>query len=191
MGVIIVMRKFIIFTVLSAIVISMGWWLMFRYFPNQDTAKLTEIQLKSNITSIARKNTKDIFSLCKILTNQQKLKVAKSNYEFFKNMKNTERIIYLRGGDGAFTKNHQPIQIYGIFESWLFIQNKKLPYDVIAISWVYTSGGIDNNNGQITTITKPEFDELYNSNDTNGLTNEQGARILAQKWIEKTGYIKQ
>lgn len=100
------------------------------------------------------------------------------------------KIIFLEGGDSSFNKNLEPIQIYGIFDCFLYLREKDIPFELYGICWVYTSGGVSNSYSQKTLITKTEFDELYNTTDLINLSDEQSAKVLADKWIEQTGFIK-
>ena len=164
------------------------------HLPSQNDTKISELQLKSSVNAIAKKYT-NIYATCEILTSKEKLMLGGKNIEsrkdrdVFDNMSKDERIIYFRGGEGL-EKKTEPIQIYAIFECWLFVQEKTLPYDIIAVAWPYTSGGMDNTNDQMTIITKGEFEEIFNESSVFNLSPEQAAHILADKWIIKTGYVK-
>ena len=155
----------------------------FSYLPSKAESSLSQSQLKNNINNIASKHT-NLYARCEIWD-----KNRFKNNVLTNDMTEKQRIISINGGDGLL-KNYQPVQVYGIFESWLFIFNKNLPYEVISIRWGYTSGGMDNTNVQTTIVTKFEFAELYNSTDISNLSNEQAVNKLADKWMEKTLYFK-
>ena len=57
----------------------------------------------------------------------------------------------------------------------------------------YTIGQVSEITGikqNILRFCENEFDELYNETEVMGLTEEQAAKILADKWIKKTGFVK-
>ena len=168
-----------------------AWWVLFRYIPSMDDVRISEMQLLSNVNAIARNHDKKM-PCFEVLSSKSKLRVVREdNQDFFENMTEDQRILYTTGTRSIF-RNMNPDEVCGIFEIWLFVQNKKTPYEVIAVSWIYTSGGIDNTNSQITTITKPEFEKIYveNTQDIIGLDNAHAAEILMKAWIAETGYVK-
>ncbi len=170
------MKKAVIICI-SFVLIIILWFIYFRYLPNQDNSTISEAQLKSNINSIARKYS-NMFTRC----------IIKEKDEYITN--DNQRAIDIYGAASIFI-NTEPSEIYGIFECWMFLKDKKLPYDVVAICWSYNSGGLDNTLTQYTTITKSEFEDIYNRVNVSGLDREQAARKIADVWMSETGYVKE
>ena len=71
-----------------------------------------------------------------------------------------------------------------------YLKNIKLPYNIVAISCDYISGGLDNHLEMVTAIRLSEFQELYSNTDLKGLNSSDAAKKLADKWIKQTGYVK-
>ncbi len=180
-------RKMVICIIITALAILV-WLVYFRYIPSQENVNISHIQLKSNINRIAKSYT-NIFANCEIWDVNDKLRFTKDNISVIDNMNEDQRIISIGGGDDI-TENSSFKEIYGIFESWLFVKDKKIPYDVIAICWSYTSGGIYTTTDKTTIITKSEFELIYENTDTARLNRKQAAQALANKWIKETGYVK-
>ena len=170
--------KKIIFICVSLIVVIVSWFIYFRHLPNKDNSTISDAQLQSNINAIARKHT-NMFAKCEIDEKYDKY-ISNSN----------QRVIGIGGAQSIYI-NTEPDEIYGIFECWMFLKDKKLPYDVVAIYWNYNKGGLDNTNEQETTITKSEFKDLHNRVDISDLDREKAANTLADAWIAETGYIKE
>ena len=82
-------------------------------------------------------------------------------------------------------------EIYGLFHCFLFLENKTTTVDVAVISWAYNSGGADNDSVQLTNIWAEDFQELYNRVDVDGMSEKKAARVLGDKWMEETGYVKE
>ena len=82
-------------------------------------------------------------------------------------------------------------EVYGLFRCFLFLSDKTTTISVNAISWVYNSGGPDNTSFQVTTLWDEEFQELCSRIDINGMSKKKAARVLGDKWMEETGYVKE
>ena len=82
-------------------------------------------------------------------------------------------------------------EIYGLFHCFLYLRDKTTTVDVSTITWVYNSGGPDNTSSQITTIWEDVFQELCSRIDVDGMSEKKAARVLGDKWMEETGYVKE
>lgn len=157
---------------------------------------LTEEQIKKNVSIIGEKYTNKNVN-CSISSNLNHLISTQEVIDYGsvlippQELEGNRKIIFLEGDNSSFKKNLKPIQIYGIFDCFLYLKEKSIPFELYGICWVYTSGGISNSYSQKTLIRKTEFDELYNTTNFVGLTDEQVVKVLADKWIEQTEYIKQ
>jgi len=158
-------------------------------------SSLTEEQIIKSMSIIARKYTNKNVN-CSISSDANHLISTQEVIDYGsvqippQELESNKKIIFLEGDDSSFNKNFEPIQIYGMFDCLLYLKEKNIPFELYGICWVYTSGGISNSYSQKTLITKTEFDKLYNTTDLIGLTDKQAAKILADKWIEQTGFVK-
>lgn len=187
--------KYILIIAIVIVFIICSWFIVFRYLPSRAGVPISHMQLKSNMIAIARKHTSRIFiAECRILTHEEKGYLGNTDNRYdkyiFDNMSDNERIVYFRAGE-SLKNASEPTQIYAIFECWLFMRDKVLPYKVIAIAWPHSSGGMDNTRDQMTIITIDEFEEIYQSTNIAGLSKEETIKTLADKWIEKAGYNRQ
>lgn len=73
-----------------------------------------------------------------------------------------DRILFLNF-QGKPSKNHLPIEIYAVFESFLFLNQHPLPYHIAAISCNYQSGEIFDADSVFVTIITKQFQSLYES----------------------------
>lgn len=165
----------IVACVLAAVLI----YKIYVYIPNIFDLELSDYQLKANINRIARENS-NIFASCEM---------EKDNIQEIDEMTKGQILISIWGSDWIY-KNTSYREVYGIFESWLYVKSRRTKSDVGAICWSYTSGGIDNTNSVTTVITKNEFDRICNMTDVSGLKQSEAAKVLAKKWIDETGYTK-
>ena len=156
-----------------------------------DSDCLSEKQLCDHIQRIARsyKPSKEVH--CSSLYKDEDL----SWYWYDENqgevgqLEENQRIMYISGGDLAYGSD-DPIEVYGIFNCYLFLDNQAYDIDIVAIAWHYSSGGWNNNRYQITSITPEVFQDLYNRVDIAGLTLEEAAERLGNQWIQETGFEK-
>ena len=179
-----------ILTIIALIITLLvsGYIIYFIYIPSQPNATISKAQLERNIDSIAR-SYKSLRTDCEIWDEDDKWRFEDDNIPIIDNMNENQLILYISGGDSIY-EDMSFREVYGIFESWLFVKDKKMSYEVIAICWSYSIKGIFTADGRTTIITKPEFEAIYGKTDISGLTREQAAKALAHKWIEETGYTK-
>jgi hypothetical protein len=180
--------KFLGIIILGLLVVCLAWWLEFRYFPAQEGSSLSESQIKSNITSIARRYT-NMYADYAIWDASDKLRFGENAPPVLAKMTTNQRAISITGGESP-AQNMTPQEVYALFEMHLFLADKALPYEIVSISWDYKTIAWSGAQGQVTRITKPEFETLYHTTVLVGLSNEQAAKILADKWIEQTLYFK-
>ena len=147
-----------------------------------------EVILTNNIMKIFDKNTKR-GGTCEIDTDKYGYLINGSNKVTYVNINKNERAVYV-AENNSLSKNLKPVEIYSIFESFLYLKNIKLPYNIVAISCDYISGGLDNHLEMVTAIRLSEFQELYSNTDLKGLNSSDAAKKLADKWIKQTGYVK-
>lgn len=98
-------------------------------------------------------------------------------------MNENDRILFL-DFKGNKTKNHLPIEIYAIFESFLFLKEHSLPYTIVAVACNYQSGEAFDADSTLITITTNEFENLYDSIDIKTGNRSKIAKKLADKWVE-------
>ena len=154
--------------------------------------EVTEEQLRNNINTIAKKHTNK-HAFCELVGSDER-----DTYLFNDEVRNKvgdlgdlDRIVFIDASIvNAFKIDRSYKEVYGIFESLMYLSNKVTPFNIIGVSCVYTSGGMDNTNFQLTLVTTEEFNSLLSTTDITGLNSEQAAEVIANKWIEDIGYIK-
>ena len=184
---IIVITLMITFLVLL-ILLSIFLIAFFRVRFFVDKRSKPDVKLTKNIMNIFKKNTKR-GGTCEILTDKFGSLIDTNNKVVYEDIKEDERVIFVCES-GSFSKNLETVEIYSVFESYLFLERNELPYHVIAIVCEYTNGGLDNYTENLTVIRISEFQELYKNTDLTGLNNSELAKKLAEKWIQQTGYLK-
>lgn len=192
------MKKYVVLISLIIITLILAGnyekWIAYYHLPKESA--LTESQVIKNVNIIARKYTNknaecNITSDLNYLISAQELtEYGEDNNISPRKLENGKKIIFLQGDESGFNKNLNPTQVYGMFDCLLFLRKNTIPFELYGICWVYTAGGMDNCYSQKTIITKSEFDELYNSTNITGLTEQQAAKALGDKWIEQSGYVK-
>lgn len=182
------MVKITLKVILVMVLIVLTFIIYFKYMPIQPNAEISQTQLKSSINKIVRSYT-NVLTNCEVWDETDKLRFKNDNIAIINNMDKNQIIISISGGDGV-SPNLSNREVYGIFECWLFLKDKKTVHDVIAICWSYTSSGIFTTTDKTTIITKPEFELVYENTDISELNQKQAAKVLADKWIETTGYNK-
>lgn len=186
-------KKVIIISILIAIVLFVMYRVIDMFSPHiipsntHNNISQYEKKLTNSIGEIFVKNTKRDVS-CEFIHGKFAYEIDsnKINYE---NINKDERAlsVYVYG---SYLQNLKPVEIYSVFESFMFLRNEELSYKIVAISCVYTSGGIDNTLEIVTALRLSEFQELCKNTDINGLSNSKAAKKLAEKWIKQTGYVK-
>lgn len=177
----------ILIIIIIAISVVVLWWnIYYRYIPSKPGAALSESQLKSNLNSIARRYT-DSTAHCTVygindnnrLIKDKELKITDENQKY----------ISFNGGE-PWKRDTSPREVYALFEMYLYLENKKVPYDIIRLQWYYASIALSGEELQCARVTKIEFEELYGRVNVLGLNNEEAAKVLADKWIAETGFVK-
>lgn len=174
----------IVACVLAAVLI----YKIYVYIPNIFDLELSDYQLKANINRIARENS-NIFASCKIWGEKEKWRFENDDIQEIDEMTKGQIIIYISGSDGIY-RNTSCREVYGIFESWLYVKSRQTKSDVAAICWSYVPEGIYTTTDRTTVITKNEFDRICSMTNISGLKRSEAAKVLAKKWIDETGYTK-
>lgn len=157
-------------------------------FSNYNSSEeLNNKQVVDSVNKIVRTYT-NISAKCYLVEDKTYLYLNKMNITQ-EELANKSVNIEIEGGT-SLKKNHTPVQVYAIFECFLRLNTKKLPFDLFGMSWSFTSGGIDNTFSQRILIKKTEFDDICSATDIEGLTEGEAAKALGDKWIQKTGYEK-
>jgi len=82
----------------------------------------------------------------------------------------------------------KPIELYSIFESFLYLKDRALPYNVVAIVCISQSGKWFDANSTTVIITTKEFENLYNSIDSKNKSNSNIAKELSDVWMNNNSY---
>ena len=152
--------------------------------------QVTEEQLKNNVDSIAKRYSNKYAKSSLLKNSEAKIYLFKSHENSELEMSDAERIVFIDGGSPWFTRDFSNREIYGIFETHMYLSNKVTPYNLKGVAWHYCSGGIDNSNYSVSLITTEEFEKLRSNTDLLGLNNEEAAKKMADIWIKQVGYVK-
>ena len=183
------MLKKILIIVITLILGLEAYFIYFVFIPEKSDYKLSAIQLQSKINRIAS-DYKNIFTNCKFFTMEQKKRFENDGIPEINNMTEGQIIISIGGGDSVY-RDISNNEIYGIFECWLFVKEKKLPFEVIAICWSYSTEGAYTTTDRTTTISRSEFDWIFQNTNIDNMDVKNAAKALGDNWIEFTGYSKQ
>ncbi len=147
---------------------------------------LSEKQIVEQANMIAKSYCKNHLSA--VLLNADERKRASESTEF-DNMSVDDRILLLRQKN-TFSKMAAQDEIQAIFRIFLYLEERKTEVNVIAITYSYTSGGIDNTQFMTTTISRQSFAELYKESNIAKKNEKETANLLAQNWKIKNNYQK-
>lgn len=108
----------------------------------------------------------------------------------FKDMGSNQRYILLSNPyEGKFGSGDHVVEVYGVFESYVFLKEKEYPFEIAAITWGFNSRG--KNPYLRNTVTPEVFEDLYTRYiGEGGGPRWLVAQTLASKWIEEVGYIE-
>ena len=81
-------------------------------------------------------------------------------------------------------KPSPPVELYAIFESFLFLREQKLSYNVAAIAYGRRGGGL------LVTITWEELERLYDLLDSEKDNRSETAKELAHMWADENLYSR-
>lgn len=103
------------------------------------------------------------------------------NKKHFSNLKSNDEIIYIDFHKTTF-KESEPVELYAVFESFLYLRGKELPYNIVAIGCEHM-GGVWS-----FAITTEDFEELYSPLKVKTDKRSEIAKELAKVWVEKNFY---
>ena len=143
--------------------------------------------LTHQISNIARKHS-NILSYSKFIDkDNMNWLIHNSNYnrKHLSNLGVNDEIIYMHFHADFFNQPlnlSNPNELFAVFESFLFLKEQTLEYNIAAITCGHVTGV------WYITITKDDFERLYNSLDVKSDKRSEVAKQLAEIWAEENFY---
>lgn len=81
-------------------------------------------------------------------------------------------------------------EIEALMDICLFVEEYRLPFDIIGVSFWFKEGG-QFTSSLFIPLSKTEFGELYKDISGSGLSLHEKVKYMAEKWIKEVGYNRQ
>ncbi len=182
------MRRAIIYLLLGIVVFILCFALI-RYLPIPKNANMPMWFLETRISDIVRGYGK-ISSTCSFIQQDELswcIEATNKNRKKLSDLNEDQGILYIEF-KGKPQEYNKPIEIYAIFEAFLYLNKRTTPKEIVAITCISESGEYFDANSTTITITTEEFKSLYNSIDVSNRNNEVIANELATIWANKNFY---
>ena len=177
-------RKKIAFIVLSVCALFTVSLIIINIIPIPRSYNMRWV-LTHKISNIARKHSSVLSHSKFIDKDNMNWLIQDSNYnrKHLSNLGENDEVIYIKFYKSVL-KSPEPDELYTIFESFLFIKEQTLSYNIVAIA-SGNLGGVWH-----VTITKEDFERLYAFLDANARAGKRSeiAKQLAEMWAYENFY---
>jgi hypothetical protein len=165
-------------------------FLILSFVPIPKSLNMPSWFVTTRINNILRKYGK-YTSHCSVAKKEKLdwcIKTTNENRQNLSNMGSNDVVMDLSFKGWWGLNYSKPIELYSIFESFLYLKDRALPYNVVAVVCISQSGKWFDANSTTVIITTKEFENLYNSIDSKNKSNSNIAKELSDVWMNNNSY---